>query len=147
MFNHILVPVSDDPINKAELKEVVKLAKIDQSKITLTYVSDPLGPYMYSDISNQFVMTEQEHQKVCKEFAKRLFEKSKALIPEEFEVDTLHVFHANIAGGIIEAAHQCKADVIMMASHKRSGISGFFLRGEAHEVILFSKLPVLILNI
>jgi nucleotide-binding universal stress UspA family protein len=33
-----------------------------------------------------------------------------------------------------------------MSSHKRTGLKGLFLRSEAHEVILHSNIPVLILN-
>jgi len=147
MFKHLLVPISGDKLTKQEIKEVIKLASIDQAKVTLVYVSDPLGPYMYSDLASQVIISEKIHQKACKDFAKRLFDKSKALMPKDLIVDTLHISHPNIADGIIEAAEKSKADVIVMASHKRSGIKGFFLRGEAHEVILHSKLPVMILNV
>jgi nucleotide-binding universal stress UspA family protein len=146
MFKHILAPISGDDLTKSELKEIAKLAHLDGAKLTLVYVSDPLGPYMYSDMANQMVISEQDHQKACKDFAHHLFTKSRATLPKDLEVDTVHLFHPNIEDGIIEAAEQVKADVIMMASHKRRGIQGFFLRGEAHEVILHSKIPVLILN-
>jgi nucleotide-binding universal stress UspA family protein len=56
------------------------------------------------------------------------------------------MFHPNIADGIIDAANSVGADLICMASHKRSGIKGSFLRSESHEVILNSKLPVLVLS-
>ncbi len=146
MFKNILVPISGDSLTKSELKEVIKLASIDQAKVTLAFVSDPLGPYMYSDLASQVVISEKKHQKACVEFAKRLFAKSKAMMPKDLEVNTLHIIHPNVADGIIDAAKASKADVIMMASHKRTGIKGFFLRSEALEVILHSKLPVLVMN-
>ena len=62
------------------------------------------------------------------------------------KVDEIHITHPNISDGIIEAAKKSKADVIAMASHKRTGMKGIFLRSEAHEVILHSTIPVLILN-
>jgi len=146
MFKHIITPVSDDAITKSELKQVIKLAMLDKAKITLVYVSDPIGPYMYADSTASIVISEKEHQDACNKFAKKLFTKAKAQIPEEITVDTVHIFHPNIADGIIDAAKSMGADVICMASHKRTGISGFFLRSESHEVILHSQLPVLILN-
>ncbi len=146
MFKHILAPISGDDLTKLELKKIIRLAKLDGAMITLVYVSDPLGPYMYSDMVNEVMISEKAHQKACNDYAKHLFAKSKALIPEDIEVRSIHIFHPNIADGIIDAAEQVNADVIMMASHKRKGIKGFFLRSEAHEVILHSKVPVLILN-
>ena len=146
MFKHLLVPISDDSITKSELKQVVELAKKDSAKLTLVFVSDPISPYMYSDSTSSIVISEQEHQKACVKFAKKLFDKAKTQIPEDCGVDTVHIFHPNIADGIIDAANNVGADVICMASHKRSGIKGFFLRSESHEVILHSKLPVLVLS-
>jgi len=36
--------------------------------------------------------------------------------------------------------------VIVMASHKRTGISGVLLGSETHDVIVHTKLPVLVLG-
>ena len=134
MFKHLLAPISGDSITKSELNQVVSLASKDSAKITLVYVSDPIGPYMYADSTSSIVISEQEHQKACNEFAKKLFHKARAQIPAEVLIDTVHVFHPNIADGIC------------MVSHKRTGLKGLFLRSESHEVILHSHLPVLVLN-
>ena len=129
MFKHILAPISGD-----------------SAKITLVYVSDPIGPYMYADSTSSIVISEQEHQKACNAFAKKVFEKAKARIPAGVSIDTVHVFHPNIADGIIDTAKSVGADVICMVSHKRTGLKGLFLRSESQEVILHSHLPVLVLN-
>jgi nucleotide-binding universal stress UspA family protein len=46
----------------------------------------------------------------------------------------------------LDGAKKAKADVIVMASHKRTGIKGVLLGSETHEVIVHSKLPVLVLG-
>jgi hypothetical protein len=81
---------------------------------------------MYADSTASIVISEKDHQDACNKFAKKLFTKAKGQIPEEITVDTVHIFHPNIADGIIDAAKNVSADVICMASHKRTGISGFF---------------------
>ena len=136
MFKHILAPISGDSITKSELDQVVTLASKDSAKITLVYVSDPIGPYMYADSTSSIVISEQEHQKACNAFAKKVFEKAKARIPAG----------VSIADGIIDTAKSVGADVICMVSHKRTGLKGLFLRSESQEVILHSHLPVLVLN-
>ena len=146
MFKHILAPISGDSITKSELDQVVTLASKDSAKITLVYVSDPIGPYMYADSTSSIVISEQEHQKACNAFAKKVFEKAKARIPAGVSIDTVHVFHPNIADGIIDTAKSVGADVICMVSHKRTGLKGLFLRSESQVVILHSHLPVLVLN-
>ena len=59
---------------------------------------------------------------------------------------SLHVANTNLSAGILDAAKKAKADVIVMASHKRTGIKGVLLGSETHEVIVHSKLPVLVLG-
>lgn len=146
MFKSLLVPISDNALIKAEIKAVVKLAKIDSAKITLVYVSDPVAPYSSSEINSVLAMTEKEHKKYCEQFATKVFAKAQKLIGSEVKIDQIHIYHPNISDGIIETAKKIKADVIAMSSHKRTGIKGLFLRSEAHEVILHSSIPVLILN-
>ena len=146
MFKNLLVPISGDALTKAELKQAIKLARADGAKITLAYVSDPMMPYSSSQIQSVLALSQKEYQKHCEVFASKLFAKAKKLIGSEVKVGEIHISHPNISDGIIEAAKKSKADVIAMASHKRTGIKGIFLRSEAHEVILHSSIPVLILN-
>lgn len=146
MFKSLLVPISDDALTKVEIKAVLKLAKADAAKITLVYVSDPVAPYSSSEIDSVLAITEKEHKKYSEQLAQKVFDKAKKLIGTELKADQIHVYHSNISDGIIEAAKKIKADVIVMSSHKRTGIKGLFLRSEAHEVILHSSIPVLILN-
>jgi nucleotide-binding universal stress UspA family protein len=146
MFKNLLVPISGDALTKAELKMAIKLAKADGAKITLAYVSDPIVPYSSSEIQSVLALSAKEYKKHCELFASNLFAKAKNLIGPEIKVEQIHISHPNVSDGIIEAAKKAKADVIAMSSHKRTGIKGLFLRSEAHEVILHSSIPVLILN-
>jgi nucleotide-binding universal stress UspA family protein len=146
MFKKLLVPVSGDSITKKELKKIEKLAKIDGASIVLAYVSDPLAPYAYTESVNNLMVSESVHKKACEQFAQKLFKKAKSELGNSIKVDAIHVIHPNIADGILEAAKKSKADAIAMSSHKRTGISGMILRSEAHEVVLHSLIPVIILN-
>lgn len=146
MFKNLLVPINGDTLTKAELKMATKLAKIDGAKITIAFVSDPVIPYSSSEIQSILAVSPVEYKKRCEAYAAQLFLKARKLIGNGVEVSEIHVYHPNASDGIIEAAKKTKADVIAMASHKRSSIRGLFLRSEAHEVILHSHIPVLILN-
>jgi nucleotide-binding universal stress UspA family protein len=146
MFKNLLVPINGDALTKAELKMAIKLAKLDEAKITIVYVSNPIIPYSASEIQSVLAVSPVEYKKYCEAFALKLFAKARKLIGGGVTVNEIHVYHPNASDGIIEAAKKSKADVIAMASHKRDGIKGLFLRSEAHEVILHSHIPVLILN-
>ncbi|MBU3613240.1 universal stress protein [Polynucleobacter sp. MG-27-Goln-C1] len=146
MFKNLLVPVSGESITKKKLNMAIKLAKLDGAKISLVYISDPVIPYSSSEVQSALALSAKEYKKVSAEFAKRVLAKARAVIGPDVNVQELHIYHPNISDGILEAAKKAKADVIVMASHKRTGLRGIFLRSEAQEVILHSKLPVLILG-
>jgi nucleotide-binding universal stress UspA family protein len=46
--------------------------------------------------------------------------------------------------GIIKAAKKGGCDLIFMASHGRSGLSGLLLGSETNKVLTHSKIPVLV---
>jgi nucleotide-binding universal stress UspA family protein len=146
MFKHLLVPVDGSDVSKKALKKVAELAKADKASVTLAYVSDPMPPMIYSDSTMGYGISQKDHQKVCEAFAKDIFKKASLALGAGLKVNTLHVSNSNLAEGILEGAKKSKADVIVMASHKRTRIKGVLLGSETHEVIVHSKLPVLVLG-
>ena len=146
MFKHLLVPVDGSDISKKSLKKVAELAKADGASVTLVYVSDPLPPMVYSDSTMGYGITQKDHQKVCESYAKDVFKKAATALGASITAKTLHISNTNLSEGILDSAKKSKADVIVMASHKRTGISGLLLGSETHEVIVHTKLPVLVLG-
>jgi nucleotide-binding universal stress UspA family protein len=146
MFKHLLVPVDGSDVSKKSLKKVAELAKADAAAVTLVYVSDPLPPLVYSDSTMGYGITQKDHIKVCEAYAKDVFKKAGAALGASIKAKTLHISNTNLSEGILEAAKKSKADVIVMASHKRTGIAGVLLGSETHEVIVHTKLPVLVLG-
>jgi len=145
MFKHLLVPVDGSAVNKKALKKVAALAKGDAAAVTLVYVSDPTPPLVYADSAMGYGISEEEHLDACEAFAKGVLKKAVALVGVDMNAKTLHISNPNLAEGILDGAKKAKADVIVMASHKRTGIKSFLLGSETHEVIVHSKLPVLVL--
>ena len=146
MFKHLLVPVDGSDVSKKSLKKDTELAKADSAAVTLVYVSDPLPPLVYSDSTMGYGITQKDHIKVCEAYAKDVFKKAGTALGASIKAKTLHISNTNLSEGILEAAKKSKADVIVMASHKRTGISGVLLGSETHDVIVHTKLPVLVLG-
>ena len=133
-------------VSKKALKKVAALAKSDGAMVTLVYVSDPTPPLVYSDSTMGYGITEKEHLSACDAFANAVFKKAAVQLGVEIKAKAVHISSSNLAEGILEGAKKAKADVIVMASHKRTGIKSFLLGSETHEVIVHSKLPVLVLG-
>ena len=146
MFKHLLVPVDGSDVSKKSLKKVAELAKADGAAVTLVYVSDSLPPIVYSDSTLGYGITQKDHQKACDAYAKDVFKKAATALGTSIKAKTLHISNSNLSEGILDGAKKSKADVIVMASHKLTGIKGVLLGSETHEVIVHSKLPVLVLG-
>lgn len=144
MFKHLLVPVDGSEVSKKSLKKITLLAKADRAAITLVYVSNPIPPLVYSDSTMGYGITQKEHLDSLKAYADEVFKKATVLLGSS-AVKTLHISNANLSEGILEGAKKAKADVIIMASHKFTGLKSIFLGSETHEVIVHTKLPVLVL--
>jgi nucleotide-binding universal stress UspA family protein len=146
MFKHLLVPVDGSDVSKKSLKKVAVLAKLDKAAVTLVYVSDPMPPMIYSDSTMGYGISQKDHQKVCAAYAADVFKKAAVALGSDIKANTLHISDSNLSEGILEGAKKAKVDVIVMASHKRTGIKGLLLGSETHEVIVHSKFPVLVLG-
>ena len=146
MFKHLLVPVDGSDVSKKSLKKVAELAKADKAAVTLVYVSDPMPPMVYSDSTMGYGISQKDHKKVCEAFAADVFKKAATALGAGIKANSLHISDSNLSEGILEGAKKAKADVIVMASHKRTGIKSVLLGSETHEVIVHSKLPVLVLG-
>ncbi|WP_062311005.1 universal stress protein [Polynucleobacter sinensis] len=146
MFKHLLVPVDGSDVSKKSLKKVAEIAKADGAAVTLVYVSDPMPPIVYSDSTMGYGISQKEHKKACDAFAADVFKKAATALGASIKAKTLHIADSNLSEGILEGAKKAKADVIVMASHKRTGLKSVLLGSETHEVIVHSKLPVLVLG-
>jgi len=145
MFKHLLVPVDGSDVNIKGLKKVAQLAKADKAAVTLVYVSDPMPPTVYSDSTMGYGVSQKEHQQACDAYAQGVFKKAATVLGTGIKAKTLQIANSNLSAGILDAAKKAKADVIVMASHKRTGIKGMLLGSETHEVIVHAGIPVLVL--
>ncbi len=146
MFKHLLVPVDGSDVSKKSLKKVAALAKADGASITLVYVSDPMPPMVYSDSTMGYGISQKEHAKACEAYAQNVFKNAATMLGAGTKVKSLHIKNSNLSEGILAGAKKAKEDVIVIASHKRTGIKGILLGSETHEVIVHSTLPVLVLG-
>jgi nucleotide-binding universal stress UspA family protein len=146
MFKHLLVPVDGSDVSKKSLKKVAELAKADKATVTLVYVSDPMPPMVYSDSSMGYGISQKDHKKACEAYAAEVFKKASLLLGASVKASAIHIPNSNLSDGILDGAKKSKADVIVMASHKRTGIKSVLLGSETHEVIVHSKIPVLVLG-
>lgn len=59
---------------------------------------------------------------------------------------TLHVADMHPAEGIVETADKIGADLIVIASHGRRGLSRLLLGSQTYEVVTHTKVPVMVIR-
>jgi nucleotide-binding universal stress UspA family protein len=146
VYKHILTPTDGSPLAAKGVKAGVKLAKALGARITGVYVIMPYMPAVYGDAAGYYAgPSPQEH----KQFSEKAAKKALAAIEAEARsagvaCSTLFVTVSKPWEGILKVARSRKCDVIVMASHGRSGLRGLILGSETQRVLGHSKIPVLV---
>jgi nucleotide-binding universal stress UspA family protein len=60
------------------------------------------------------------------------------------EIEAIHVPDRRAARAILDTAHKCGCDVIVMASHGRTGMSRVMLGSHTAEVLACAEIPVIV---
>jgi nucleotide-binding universal stress UspA family protein len=145
MYSHIIVPLDGSKLAESALPEAGKLAKITGAELVLVRVVD----YSSRDRFGDFGML-YEYEAMAK------------ALEEEREIATLyltmlsnrlasegHTVSTRLLSGIAAKAIVAEAkpgDVIVMATHGRTGVRRWFIGSIAEEVLRHSTVPVLLVR-
>ncbi len=139
---NIVVPTDLSKVSISAFDYAVSIAKQYSADIHLIYVLEKTPPflaYRSLDVSEEKVMTSMEEQA-----HKSLNEIVKSL-EETYEIKILPVLRkGNDYEEIIHFSKEIKADLIIIATHGRTGILHTLLGSVAEKVIRYSKIPVLV---
>lgn len=145
MYKHILVPTDGSKLSDRAVKEATRLAQALGAKVTLLHViPDQVWP-MYAE--SAVVMSQYSTKQLRAEsqaYADDLL--AKAVKRAGAAASTVSVFSDVPYDAIVKTAAKLKADLIVMSSHGRRGLSGVLLGSETQKVLTHSKVPVLVLR-
>ena len=137
LFHRILCPIDFSEQSLAALDVALKVAQQNDAKLYMLNVAPvpagaagfqpvPLDPYPYLEKDRQ-----QQLAKLARE-----------KIPGSVRYETL-VISGDPAERVLEAARSLEADLIVMGSHGRKGLSRIVLGSVAERVVRESSTPVL----
>ena len=144
-YDHILVAVDESPISYAAAEHALELAKVFHSHVTLLSVIavDPFtGVDFYKvapAVTDYFMHAEQNA-------LDRLNELKLNFVRDGIEATTKVVHGMPPSEGIMQAADESSADLIIMGSHGRKGLQKLMLGSVAQNVLAISPIPVLIVR-
>jgi len=151
MFKHILLPTDGSELSNAGVKEAIRLARVLRARITALHV---VGNYRQHirDAEEGYMIPEiqafrKDFEKGAAARAKKILDLVKARAAKAGVKCATVVATGDLPyETIIKQARKSRCDLIMMASHGRSGIKGLLLGSETVKVLTHSKIPVLVVR-
>ena len=145
MFNgRVLVATDGSPLSERAVKIAAELARNVGAKLTAVTVA---APYPYSALGESSAIAGADYQAtVGAEASARLARASEIASSVGAECATSLQESADVFRGILAAAEQVGAGLIVMASHGRRGLSAVVLGSETQRLLSHTELPVLIVR-
>lgn len=146
MYKRILVPTDGSKLSAKAVKVATQLARSIGATVTGIYVIPPFTAPIYSEGASYATLASlQQYKKAAEKAA------SKALATLDAQAGSAGVACSAVSvtaaepwRAIISTARTKKADLIVMASHGRRGLSGLLMGSETTKVLTHSKIPVLV---
>lgn len=143
MYKNILIATDGSELAEKAVKHGLALAKALGAKATVVSVTEPWTAVAPMEVGVAFPVEAYEEGATAS--AKRILD---AVVREADALGQTctvrHVKDQLPAEGIIAAAEEIGADLIVMASHGRRGLRRFILGSQANAVVSHSHIPVLI---
>jgi nucleotide-binding universal stress UspA family protein len=147
MFKHILIPTDGSERSDKALRHGVALAAATSARLTILTVSRPLHSLVGDPVSVGALPEEARafvHDYMTGD-AEACLNAARAIADNAgVTSETVRAEHEHVHQAIIEAANERGCDLILMASHGRSGLSAVVLGSETVKVLTHSKIPVLV---
>lgn len=148
MYKHILISTDGSELADKGVAHGLELAKSVGARATIVTVTEEWSPVeMAGQVESGRRDVVLNYEKMAEESAQAILASAMELASErQVEATPLHVKDSHPAEGILEAAKDSGADLIVMASHGRRGVKRLFLGSQASEVLAHTTIPVLILR-
>ena len=145
MYRKILVPIDGSRTSELGLREAIRLGACDKrATIRLLHVLEPLPALQGMEVA----VTEELITNML-QFGDKILKKAKALVEGSglrAETVFLKKSQQRAADGIAAEARRWKADIIVMGTHGRRGLSRVVLGSDAEAAVRSAAVPVLLVR-
>lgn len=147
MYKHILIATDGSELAAKAVAQGIDLAKSCNAKATIITVTEPFNSlgekeHMFSGLSDK--LREQAVNFLFEAANTTLKEAAKVADAAAIEYELKSVENHQPFKAIVSAAKQDNCDLIVMASHGRSGLSKFLLGSETMKTLTHTKIPTLV---
>jgi len=147
MYAHLLVPTDGSKLSDKAVAHAIALAQALQAKISFFYASPDYPLPAYADGVVYEPVSKREYNQLARKEADKILERVTTKADAAgVSCAQVHTIAASPWEAILKAAKSSKCDLIVMASHGRSGLSAMLLGSETQKVLTHSKVPVLVVR-
>ena len=150
MFRRILVQIDGSPTSNRGLDEAIDLARDQKATICLLHVIDelivPTGPDGMMYMPPSYI---DEYVRSLRAGGKKLLAQAEAKVRKRgIPVETMlrETLGRRVADHIIKQAKRWHADVIVLGTHGRRGLSRVVMGSDAEMVLRETPVPVLLIR-
>ena len=148
MYKRILVAVDGSKTSQLALRQGIQLAKEQQAQLRIVHVVDELT----LNVESRYQL--EDFWNAIRKAGEHILEKARAravkagIEPETklLEIQTMGRLVRRVADFIVKEAERWPADVIVIGTHGRRGLSHLLLGSVAEGVIRISAVPVLLIR-
>ena len=136
-FKHILVPTDFEPASRQALDLALGIARAFDAQVTLLHVWEiPIYPYMDFMLNSELISSVEDAAN------KRLAD-AILVLQNQAPGARAKLKHGVPWACILDAAKELAADLIVMGTHGRHGVSHAVLGSVAEKVVRSAPVPVL----
>ncbi|WP_305805763.1 universal stress protein [Stenotrophomonas sp. YIM B06876] len=149
MYKRILIATDGSDLSARGLDKGLELAAQLGAAVDIVTVSEPWAVGMYDAMGwSVGYETSPEYKKDREDAAQKILQPAVDVARASgiANVVSHHVLDRYAADGIIETAETCGCDLIVMTSHGRRGVTRVLLGSQTTEVLVRTKLPVLVIR-
>ena len=145
MYRHILIPTDGSLLAEQAVTNGLSLAKSLGANVTVIIVEEPIWFGVSSFAEHGAIEELNKYTEQIKDYvASALNRAADAAKQADVPCDTVQVKDAQPHQAIIATAADRGCDLIVMASHGRSGLSAVVLGSVTNKVLTHTKIPVLV---
>jgi nucleotide-binding universal stress UspA family protein len=147
MYKSILVATDGSKLSSKAVTHAIALAKATGGKLSAFYASAPYPMPIVGEGVVYEPMSRKDYADATARDARKVLDPiAKKAAAAGVTCASLHATAELPWRGILEAARKAKADVVVMASHGRRGVSAVLLGSETQKVLTHSKVPVIVVR-
>lgn len=143
-YDHVLVPLDGSDLAEMALDDAFSVAQLSQAEVTLLQVIPPIDQVIAAGTDHPVFVDQQweNQQMLAMEYLESICERMNC------ENIAIHkaVEMGPAAETIIDYAHQQPIDLIVMATHGRSGLQRWVYGSVADKVLRGANLPILLVR-